>query len=55
MIGLREFIEQESGIETTIANSLIGIEYPSKLNDNLKEQSPVLATAVGLAMLGLED
>lgn len=55
MIGLREFIEQESGIETTIANSLIGIEYPSKLNDNLKEQSPVLATAVGLAMLGLKD
>ena len=37
MIGLREFIEQESGIETTIANSLIGIEYLSKLNNNRRQ------------------
>jgi len=55
LIGLREFIEQESGVTTVIADPLVNFEYPSKLSADLKEQGPNLATAIGLAMLGLED
>ncbi len=55
MIGLAEYVQNELKIKTVIGNPLAQVKYPAKMEAKLKLQSPVLAVAVGLAMLGLEE
>lgn len=55
MSGLRQFIEQESGIKTILGNPWSQIAYPKELEKVLLSYGPVFSVAIGLAMLGFEE
>jgi len=52
--GLADYIKENAGIETEIANPFTELYYPPILNDVLKEMGPSYTVAVGTALRGLE-
>jgi type IV pilus assembly protein PilM len=55
MIGLRELIQQQSGIETSVGNALEGIAFVPEIKDVLLHNAPSLTIAIGLALANFEE
>ncbi len=54
-VGLKEYIERETGLVSEIGNPFNGIRYPENIKQKIAERAPFSSVAVGLAMLGFED
>jgi type IV pilus assembly protein PilM len=55
MIGLRESIQQSTGIETSIGNALEGIAFRPEIKDVLLRHASSLSIAIGLALANFEE
>ncbi len=52
--GLREYFEKNLNKKTTIANPLVGLEYPKEIEIFLKDLAPSYGISIGLALKGFE-
>jgi len=55
MIGLRELIQKETGLETLIGNALEGIAFVPEVKNALLKNAPSLTIAIGLALANFEE
>jgi len=55
MIGLRETIQQQTGVETSIGNALEGIAFRPEIKDVLLKHASSLSIAIGLALANFEE
>ena len=50
MQGLVEFFKEKIGLEVSVGDSFARVQYPKELENIIKDLSPALAVAAGLAM-----
>lgn len=55
MIGLRETIQQQTDIETSIGNALEGIAFRAEIKEVLLKHASSLSIAIGLALANFEE
>ncbi len=54
MIGLKDLIQKEVGVETKIGNALEGIAFKPEIKDALLSHASALSIAIGLALINFE-
>jgi type IV pilus assembly protein PilM len=55
MIGLRETVQQQIGVETSIGNALEGIAFRPEIKEVLLKHASSLSIAIGLALANFEE
>ena len=55
MIGLRETVQQQTGVETSIGNALEGVAFRPEIKDVLLKHASSLSIAIGLALANFEE
>ncbi|MCA9364842.1 MAG: type IV pilus assembly protein PilM [Candidatus Moranbacteria bacterium] len=55
MVGLREYIETETGIKTIIGNPWARLHYEEKIAPYVEAIGPAFSVAIGLALKGVKD
>jgi type IV pilus assembly protein PilM len=55
MIGLRDLIQKQTGIETRVGNALEGIAFRAEIKDVLLQHASTLSIAIGLALANFEE
>ncbi len=55
MIGLKEFVQQQTNMEVMIGNALEGVAFVPEIKTSLLQNAPSLSIAIGLALANFEE
>ena len=55
MVGLKEFIQQQTAMEVVIGNALEGVAFMPEVKASLLQNAPALSIAIGLALANFEE